>query len=116
MLFPSTAYTGWWEDLELTTVTMPVGVVEDHARALLDEPAFRLHFTGHTPKADPRYWTATVAHLAGVVLPNEAATASPLIRSQTVQSVATAVLHTFPSTFTTTWPTTDRRPLCRPGR
>ncbi|MHC5560856.1 helix-turn-helix transcriptional regulator [Kocuria sp. U4B] len=100
MLFPSTAYTGWWEDLGLTTVTMPVGVVEDHARALLDAPAFRLHFTGHTPGIDPRYWRATVGHLIGVVLPNEAATASPLIRAQVVQSVVTAVLHTFPSTFT----------------
>jgi hypothetical protein len=115
-LFPSRPYTGWWEELGLTTLTVPVGVVEDHARALLDDHTFRLHFTGHHPDGDHHYWTGTVEHLLRDVLSNETATASSLIRAQVLRMVLTALLHTFPSTFTGHPPSPRSRPVRWMGR
>lgn len=99
-LFPTRPYTGWWEELGLTTVSLPLGVVEDHARALLDDPGFRLRFTGYRPRVDPRFWRATVRYLIEDVLPAEVAFDSPVLRDQSVRSLITALLHTMPSTFT----------------
>ena len=100
-LFPSACYAGQWEDLGLTTLTLEYAVVVQQARALLDREDFRLVFTGPYPvdAAKGVYWRATVRHFLEDVLPNDQALTSPLVAGETVRSVVTALLHTFPSTF-----------------
>lgn len=100
-LFPQRTFTSWWEELEAITVTLDPAVVADHARGLLSDPAFRLEFTGTRPVSEAmgRYWLATVAHVQRDLLPNDHVMNSPLVQGEIARSLATALLHTFPSTF-----------------
>lgn len=102
-LFSPNLWPGPWQDLDLLTVCLDTAVVEDHARQLLGSPSFCLRFTGTRPvnQAMARYWLGAVAHLHRDLLPNAQAMANPLLRAEGIRSLATALLHTFPSTFLT---------------
>jgi AraC-like DNA-binding protein len=100
-LFPQRPYTGCWDDLDLLTVSVDGAAVAEQARLLLGAESFHLQFTGTRP-VNPvmaRYWLDTLTHLHRDLLPNRQVMSSPLIRSEMVRSLITALLHTFPNTF-----------------
>jgi transcriptional regulator GlxA family with amidase domain len=76
-------------------------LVEDYARAVTGRTDFRLRFTGHHPRTDAhtRYWQATAEQVIQHVLTDTIAATSPLLVDQSLRSLTTAVLQTFPSTF-----------------
>jgi AraC-like DNA-binding protein len=100
-LFPTGPYTARWESLGLSTLTVDAALVEDYARALTGRTDFRLTFTGHHPRTDAhtRYWQATAGQVIQHVLTDTIAATSPLLIDQSLRSLTTAVLQTFPSTF-----------------
>lgn len=100
-LFPQRTFSTWWEDLEAVTVSLDPASVEEQARRLLGDDAFRLTFAGIRPAtpAMTQYWLATVAHLGRDLLPDDHALSNPLIRSEITRSLTTALLHTFPGSF-----------------
>ncbi|MFI7581034.1 helix-turn-helix domain-containing protein [Kocuria sp. M1N1S27] len=100
-LFPQRTFTTWWEDLEAITVALDPAAVEDHARRLLGDDAFRLTFSGTRPAtpAMTQYWLGTVSHLGRDLLPDDHAMSNPLIRSELIRSLTTVLLHTFPGSF-----------------
>ena len=100
-LFPAGPYAARWEDLGLSTLTVDTALVEDYARALTGRTDFRLRFTGHHPRTDAhtRYWQATAGQVLQHVLTDTIAATSPLLLEESLRSLTTAVLQTFPSTF-----------------
>lgn len=100
-LFPVRSYTCRWDELDLLTLSLELAAVEQHAAALLGVDDLRLRFTGAEPVTPgmARYLASSVAVLGQHQLGNEEAMASPLARTEAFRSLATAVLHTFPSTF-----------------
>ncbi|GGG72646.1 hypothetical protein GCM10011374_41720 [Kocuria dechangensis] len=100
-LFPQRDFTSWWENLEALTVTLDPARVQQLARDLADDQGFRLRFTGIRPvsAAMARYWAGTLGHIHRDLLPHEQVMSNPLIQSEIARSLATALLHTFPSTF-----------------
>ena len=103
-LLPPALYTDRWEHTEIDSVAFDPTAITAHARALAADPALVPRFTGTTPITPhkSRYWTRLLNHIRHDVLDNEAAAASALLLDQTVRSVLTAVLHTFPNTATDT--------------
>ncbi|WP_188537207.1 helix-turn-helix transcriptional regulator [Kocuria dechangensis] len=102
-LFPQHPSTSSWHDLDLLTVSVDGAAVAEQARQLLGAESFHLQFTGTRPVSPvmARYWLDTLAHLHRDLLPNRQVMSSPLIRSEMVRSLITALLHTFPNTFLT---------------
>ena len=100
-LFPAGSYAAQWEDLGLSTLTVDAAAVEAYARAVTGRADFRLEFTGHHPPTEAlsRYWRAAAGQVVESVLVNDSVTTSPLLLDQSLRSLATAVLQTFPSTF-----------------
>ncbi len=100
-LFPVRPYACRWDEIDLQTVSMELSALQDHAAGLLDVDDFRLRFTGSAPlsPAMARYWTDTLTHFVRDQLGNGEAMASPLARNEAYRSLATALLHAFPSTF-----------------
>jgi AraC-like DNA-binding protein len=100
-VMPVRPYTCRWEDLDSLTVSLDAAGLAEFAAGLAGVERFVLRFTGTTPvsPAMARHWAATVAHLDRVLLGNEEALASPLLRAEAFRSLATAALHTFPTTF-----------------
>lgn len=101
-LLPQGEYGGRWEGLlELGSVVLDGPSVEEHARGLLDADTFRLAFDGALPTtpAMTRYWLGAVRHFRQDLLPSTEAMQSPLLRGEAFRSLATALLHCFPSTF-----------------
>lgn len=100
-LFPTGGYEARWESLGLSTLTVQTAVVEDYARALTGRSDFRLRFTGRHARteAHAKYWQATAGQVVQHVLSGDVAAAGPLLLDQSLRSLATAVLQTFPSTF-----------------
>lgn len=100
-LLPEQPYSCRWTDLDLATVALDDSAVAAHAAGLLGVESFPLRFTGTRP-ADPamvRYWSRTVAHVGRDVMAVESSGSLPLLRGEAFRSLATAMLHTFPSTF-----------------
>lgn len=100
-VMPVRPYTCRWEDLDSVTVSLDAAALAEFAAGLLGVDDFPLRFTGDHPMspAMARHWTMAVAHLDRGLLGNEEALASPLLRAQAFRSLATALLHTFPTTF-----------------
>jgi AraC-like DNA-binding protein len=117
-LFTADLPPGHWQDLDLLTVGLDATAVEDHARQLLGEEAFRLQFTGTRPVSAgmARYWLSAVTHLHRGLLPNDQVMSNPLLRAEAVRSLTTALLHTFPSTFLTPPATHHPPPPVQPVR
>lgn len=100
-LLPERPYDCRWTDLDLRTVALDAAAVAAHAAGLLGVGSFRLRFTGTRP-VDPsmaRYWSRTVAHVGRDMLADERVMTAPLLRGEALRTLATAMLHTFPSTF-----------------
>lgn len=100
-LLPVRPYTCRWDDLDLRTVTLDLERLQDLAAGLLGTERFRLRFAGSAPVSAgmARYWNAAVAHFRQVQLEHDEAMAAPLLRDQAFRSLATTLLHAFPSTF-----------------
>ena len=90
-----------WGDVDLRSVVLDGGAVQDYARNLLDDPGFRLVFSGHAPISDTHAdrWTSTMNRLGSEVLECEETMDVPLIRDHVFRSFAHALLSCFPSTF-----------------
>ncbi|MFI7480783.1 helix-turn-helix domain-containing protein [Kocuria sp. M1R5S2] len=100
-LLPRRTFTSWWDDLEMVSVSLDPGAMEDLARRLVGDDAFSLSFTGMRPvsPAMGHYWQRTVAHVGRDLLPNEHVVQSPLVRAEIARSLTTVLLHAFPNTF-----------------
>lgn len=100
-LLPRRRFTSWWEDLEMISVSLDPAAMEDLARRLVGDDAFRLSFTGMRPvsPAMAHYWQQTVAHVGRDLLSNDHVLDSPLIRAEIARSLTTVLLHVFPNTF-----------------
>lgn len=99
-LFPVRPYACRWNELGLLTVSLDLSAVQDHAAGLLGLDEFDLRFTEGSPVSAPmaRYLANLIASLGETRLGGDAM-GHPLLRQEAFRSVATAVLHTFPSTF-----------------
>lgn len=100
-LLPEQPYDCRWTDLDLGTVALDASAVAAHAAGLLGVEALPLRFTGTRP-VDPtvaRYWSRTVAHVSRDMMADKGAMTVPLLRGEAFRALATAMLHTFPSTF-----------------
>lgn len=101
VLFPQGTFESVWGDVDLRSVVLDGGAVQDYARNLLDDPGFRLVFSGHAPISDTHAdrWTSTMNRLGSEVLECEETMDVPLIRDHVFRSFAHALLSCFPSTF-----------------
>ncbi|GAA1753468.1 helix-turn-helix transcriptional regulator [Kocuria aegyptia] len=99
-LFPVRPYACRWDNLGLLTVSLDFSAIQAHAAELLGLDEFELHFTGGAPVSAPmaQYLARLITALGRDQLNSEAMSHS-LIRQEIFRSTATAVLHTFPSTF-----------------
>ncbi|MFW6187300.1 MAG: helix-turn-helix domain-containing protein [Actinomycetota bacterium] len=104
VLFPQEPFTSTWEAAELDAVVLEAAAVQDFARDLLDDPGFRLHFTGHAPVpgAETDRWRTAMDRLRREVLWDAEAMGIPLIQEHAFRTAARAVLSCFPSTFSDT--------------
>jgi len=100
-LLPMWPYTCRWDRLDLRTVSVVLDELEAHAAGLLGREDFRLRFLGNTPQnpSRARYWVDTITYFEHAQLGNSETLTNPLIRAEAFRAVATALLHTFPSTF-----------------
>ena len=100
-LLPQRTFTSWWDDLEMISISLDPAAMQDLARHLTGDDAFRLAFTGVRPvsPAMAQYWQRTVAHVGRDLLPNDHVMQNPLIRAELARSLTTVLLHTFPNTF-----------------
>ncbi|MFI7493825.1 helix-turn-helix domain-containing protein [Kocuria sp. M4R2S49] len=100
-LLPQRPYSCRWTDLDLGTVAFDASAVAAHAAGLLGLEDFSLRFTGARPvdAGMAHYWSRTVAHVSRDLLADEQTMAVPLLRGEAFRNLATAMLHTFPSTF-----------------
>jgi len=87
------------EDVDLEFFNIDFRLVEDLARDLVGDPAFRLHFTGTTPvsHAAVRHWILTARHVQHDLLGNAEAWANPLLRADGLRALAAATLELFPN-------------------
>lgn len=99
-LFPVRPYACRWNELGLLTVSLDLAAVQAHAAGLLGLDEFELRFTEGPPVSAPmtRYLAHLITSLGETQLSDDAM-GHPLLRQEAFRSVATAVLHTFPSTF-----------------
>jgi AraC-like DNA-binding protein len=99
-LFPVRPYACRWDELGLLSLSLDFTAVQAHARSLLGREDFQLRFTGGAPvsAAMAQYLTRLITALGRDQLDSEAMS-HPLLRQEAFRSAATAVLHTFPSTF-----------------
>ena len=99
-LFPVRPYACRWDDLGLLSLSLDFTAVQDHARSLLGREEFELRFHVGAPVGAPmaQYLARLITALGRDQLDSDAMS-HPLIRQEAFRSAATAVLHTFPSTF-----------------
>lgn len=100
-LMPQHRFTSAMEATDLTIVALDHAWAQDYAGELLQRENFRLQLTGTGPRhqAAADHWARAVAHLSAV-LSDPDAVAVPLVRAEAQRRVATALLNSFPSTFT----------------
>jgi AraC-like DNA-binding protein len=99
-LFPVRPYACRWDELGLLSLSLEFAAVQDHAADLLGWEEFDLRFTGASPVSASmaQYLARLITALGRDQLSNDAMS-HPLLRQEIFRSTATAVLHTFPSTF-----------------
>ncbi|MUN63779.1 helix-turn-helix domain-containing protein [Kocuria sediminis] len=99
-LFPVRPYACRWDELGLLSLSLDRTAVQDHAAALLGREGFQLRFHSGNPvsAAMAQYLARLITALGRDQLDSEAMS-QPLLRQEAFRSAATAVLHTFPSTF-----------------
>jgi AraC-like DNA-binding protein len=99
-LFPVRPYACRWDALGLLSLSLDFTAVQDHAAGLLGREEFELRFHGGAPVSGSmaQYLARLITALGRDQLDSDAMS-HPLLRQEAFRSAATAVLHTFPSTF-----------------
>ncbi|KAA1422956.1 helix-turn-helix transcriptional regulator [Mumia zhuanghuii] len=90
------------DDVDLMTVSLDERQLQEFARSASDTPDLPLHFHELVPSSGDleRYVQAVLNHVVRNVMTSEAALESPLVRGETFNQVAAAVLAAFPNTTT----------------
>lgn len=92
--------SGGWDDVELSTLSLPYELVARRAHELTGLPPADLRFEGFAPvsPAMTRYWRDTLGYVEGELRRADSALTSTLLQVETSNLLATAALSTFPNT------------------
>ncbi|GEO96520.1 helix-turn-helix transcriptional regulator [Kocuria turfanensis] len=107
-LYPPGPWRAGWTSLDISAVLLDLPATETFAQQLTGR-RFRLVPTGTAPRSAAmlRHWTRVEAWFRRTLLPDPATLGNPLLHRAAFESLACALLETFPTTYATTQPRSD---------
>lgn len=107
-LYPPGPWRAGWTFLDISAVLLDLPAAEVFAQQLTGR-RFRLVPTGTAPRSAAmlQHWTRVEAWFRRTLLPDPVALGNPLLHRSAFESLACALLETFPTTYATTEPRSD---------